>query len=371
MDAGFAITLEWLANRRTRATAVVVSGAQAPGRGHARLARSRLRRADGLAAAIDEAPTTGRCSRAAPRPTSATTRSSSSRTASRCTAGIGVTWEHDLHLFLRRATAALGPRRDPCRPLRADHHAPREGVTVSDTPAAPGAESLDAFRLQCGSGCAPTCDRSPSSRRGARPATIPRSSRGRAWCSACCSTRVLPGSSFPASTAVRACRPSTSAPYAEEAKDYEQAFIFQEPTLNILAPTLLDSGRRSRSAGTCPRSSAATSGGCSSSPSRRAGPTSPSTMTAPAGRRRLGPQRIEDLERRRRSFRLGDVPGAHQLGRAEAPRADDVPRADPTARYRSAPHPDGRRQRDFCQEFLTDVFVADDDVSATSTAVGP
>ena len=51
-----------------RAAAVVVPGAQAPGRRHARVARGRLACRDGLAAAIDdERATSGPCWRAAPR----------------------------------------------------------------------------------------------------------------------------------------------------------------------------------------------------------------------------------------------------------------------------------------------------------------
>ncbi len=51
-------------------------------------------------------------------------------------------------------------------------------------------------------------------------------------------------------------------------------------------------------------------------------------------RRPLDPQRVEDLELRRVLRRLGDVPGAHRLGRAEAPRPHVVRRADRRARRR-------------------------------------
>ncbi len=55
-----------------------------------------------------------------------------------------------------------------------------------------------------------------------------------------------------------------------------------------------------------------------------------------ARRRPLAPDRLEDLDQRRRHRRLRHVPGPHQLGRAEAPRAHVV---------RHAPRPAGRHDR--------------------------
>ena len=49
-------------------------------------------------------------------------------------------------------------------------------------------------------------------------------------------------------------------------------------------------------------------------------------------RRRVRPQRLEDLELGRLRRRLRAVPGPHQLGRAQAPRPHDVHREDPPAR---------------------------------------
>ena len=156
----------------------------------------------------------------------------------------------------------------------------------------------------------------------------------------------LAGLVFPREYGGQGLPPEYQRAYAEEAKDYEQAFIFQEPTLNILAPTLLDFGTEEQKRDHLP----AILRGDERWVQFLSEPSSGSDVAEHddqrhQGRRRLAPQRIEDLEQRRRPFRLGDVPGAHQLGRAEAPRADDVPRPDPTARYRRAPHPDGRWQR--------------------------
>ena len=51
------------------------------------------------------------------------------------------------------------------------------------------------------------------------------------------------------------------------------------------------------------------------------------------GRRRVHPQRLQDLEHRGVRERLRDVPRPHGLGRAEAPRPHDVHREDPPARH--------------------------------------
>ena len=51
-----------------------------------------------------------------------------------------------------------------------------------------------------------------------------------------------------------------------------------------------------------------------------------------ARRRRVGAQRLEDLDHRRVVVRLGAVPGPYQLGRAQAPRPDGLHPAHPPAR---------------------------------------
>ena len=60
-------------------------------------------------------------------------------------------------------------------------------------------------------------------------------------------------------------------------------------------------------------------------------------------RRRLRPERLEDLELGGRRRRLRHVPRPHQLGRAEAPRPHDVHREDPPARRHRRADPPGRR----------------------------
>ena len=67
---------------------------------------------------------------------------------------------------------------------------------------------------------------------------------------------------------------------------------------------------------------------------------------AHARRRQLHPQRLEDVELGRGAGRLRPVPGAHRLGRAEAPRAlDDRGAAEGHARSHHRPDPGGHRRR--------------------------
>ena len=112
---------------------------------------------------------------------------------------------------------------------------------MSDTPAAPGAESLDAFRLRVREWLAR--QRATARRALVRDATatIPRWSRG-SRAAAHAVRAGLAGLVFPREYGGQGLAPEYQRAVAEEAKDYEQAFIFQEPTLNILAPTLLDFG---------------------------------------------------------------------------------------------------------------------------------
>ena len=65
--------------------------------------------------------------------------------------------------------------------------------------------------------------------------------------------------------------------------------------------------------------------------------------TRRARRRRMGAQRLEDLDHRRLVVRLGAVPGPDQLGRAQAPRPDRVHAAHPPARHRGPPDRDAQR----------------------------
>ena len=60
-------------------------------------------------------------------------------------------------------------------------------------------------------------------------------------------------------------------------------------------------------------------------------------------RRRVGRQRLEDLDDGRVVLRLRALPAPHQLGRAEAPRPECVHHQDPPAEHRAAPHRDDQR----------------------------
>ena len=215
-----------------------------------------------------------------------------------------------------------------------------------------------------GSGCAPTCDRSPSSRLRSATSTTPRSSRASRAVQRMLFDAGLAGLVFPREYGGRGLPPEYQRAYAEEAKDYEQAFIFQEPTLNILAPTLLDFGteeqKRTPPAGDPPWRRAvgavplravervrrrehddqrrAESTVVGSSTDRRSGAAPP---TVPTGR----------CARRAPNW---DVPKHHGLTMFL------VPIQQPGIEVHRIRTADGNAH--FCQEFLTDVFVADDDV---------
>ena len=110
MDAGFAITLEWLANRRSFGRPL--SSYQALKHRVADM-RVWLEAAfacrDGLAAAMDDDSADDRTLLASCA--KAYVSHHASELLQDCVqmhGGIGVTWEHDLHLFLRRATAHWG-----------------------------------------------------------------------------------------------------------------------------------------------------------------------------------------------------------------------------------------------------------------------
>ena len=62
-----------------------------------------------------------------------------------------------------------------------------------------------------------------------------------------------------------------------------------------------------------------------------------------ARRRRVGRERLEGVDDRRVVLRLRPVPAAHELGRAQAPRAQRVHHPDPPARHRAAPDRDDQR----------------------------
>ncbi len=62
-----------------------------------------------------------------------------------------------------------------------------------------------------------------------------------------------------------------------------------------------------------------------------------------ARRRRVGRERLQDLDHRRVVLRLRALPPAHELGRAQAPRPQRVHHQDPPAGHRAAPDRDDQR----------------------------
>ena len=109
MDAGFAITLEWLANRRSFGRPL--SSYQALKHRVADI-RVWLEAAfacrDGLAAAIDDERADRTLLASCAKAYVSHHAAELLQDCVQMHGGIGVTWEHDLHLFLRRATAHWG-----------------------------------------------------------------------------------------------------------------------------------------------------------------------------------------------------------------------------------------------------------------------
>ena len=214
-----------------------------------------------------------------------------------------------------------------------------------------------------GSGCTPTCDRSPSSRlRSATrddPAVVARS-------------RVLQrmlfdaglaGLVFPREYGGQGLPPEYQRVYAEEAKDYEQAFIFQEPTLNILAPTLLDFGTEEQKRQHLPAILRGDERWVQFLSEPSSGSDVASTMTSAArvdGGWLLNGSKIWSSAADRSDWAMcpartnWDVPKHHGLTMFL------VPIQQPGIEVHRIRTADGNAH--FCQEFLTDVFVADDDV---------
>ena len=136
------------------------------------LARTELARARrvGRGACRRRRPTTARASRSRRRPRSRSTpRSRTARTACRSLGGIGFTWEHDAHIYLRRAMTLHAARRDrPTRGACARRRA-RDGRRPPLARCRPARRSRGDAR--------PSCARSsPRSRRSRPPSNAPGSS---------------------------------------------------------------------------------------------------------------------------------------------------------------------------------------------------
>ncbi len=163
--------------------------------------------------------------------------------------GIGVTFEHDLHLYLRRHTLNRALYGTP-----ADHRQ-RLADIVEHRRACADEPPHDARRTSRPSGPGPgpssraTSDRPirPTSR-SARCATSAPTTRswprwpGTGRCSACCSTPAWPASASPGSTAARGSRPAHQRVLNEELAGYEYPARIQAPTLSPCAAVLLDFG---------------------------------------------------------------------------------------------------------------------------------
>ena len=132
--------------------------------------------------------------------------------------------------------------------------------------------------------------------------------------------------------------------FTEESLPYEMPLHLNVPNFSILGATLVDYGTHEQKAKYLPlllqgkhqwvQFLSEPTGG-----SDLAGCVDPGRSR----RRRVGAQRLEDLEHRGDVGHARDVPGPHRLGRAEAPRPHDVPHGDPPARGAGRPDQAGER----------------------------
>jgi alkylation response protein AidB-like acyl-CoA dehydrogenase len=224
-------------------------------------------------------------------------------------------------------------------------------------------EPLDAFRLRVRewlrANVRPLSELSAAERDSDNPAVVARSRAVQRMLF----DAGLAGLVFPREYGGQGLPPEYQRAYAEEAKDYEQAFIFQEPTLNILAPTLLDFGTEQQKRDHLPAILRGDERWVQFLSEPSSGSDVASTMTT-AGRVDggwlLNGSKIWSSAADRSDWAMcpartnWDVPKHHGLTMFLVPiqqRGIDV------HRIRTA---DGNAH--FCQEFLTDVFVADHDV---------
>ena len=234
---------------------------------------------------------------------------------------------------------------------------------MSDTSIAPDAESLDAFRLRVRdwlrANLRPLAELSAAERDTDDPAVVARSRAVQRMLF----DAGLAGLVFPREYGGQGLPPEHQRAYAEEAKGYEQAFIFQEPTLNILAPTLLDFGTEEQKRDHLPAILRGDERWVQFLSEPSSGSDVASTMTSATradGGWLLNGSKIWSSAADRSDWAMcpartnWDVPKHHGLTMFLVP--IQQPGID-VHRIRTA---DGNAH--FCQEFLTDVFVADDDV---------
>ena len=236
-------------------------------------------------------------------------------------------------------------------------------ATTTDVPDATGIESVDSFRLRArewlaGEHAAPGRPARRRLRNGTRRATSAPWRRARR-CSARCGTAASPASASPRSTAASGSRPTHQRAFTEESPATSMPMLAQRADVqHPAARPSSTSAPRSRSARTCPRS-------CSgeelwvqflSEPS--GGSDLAGCLTrADARRRRVRPQRLEDLEHA--------APTRADYALCLARTNWDVPKHRGLTMFIMKIHQPGRARSnrssrstasmEFCQEFFDDV----------------
>ncbi len=236
--------------------------------------------------------------------------------------GIGVTWDHDLHLYLRRVVqdrAQFGTPRDHRERVAAADRALR-GIVDEPRTGDGGHRGLPAAGP--GQWLAETMPRLPEGRTTASwPHEDEMGVRARQL------QRLLfdggfAGICFPVEYGGQGLTRAHQRAFTQESMPYQMPTLFNVPTLTILAPTLLDFGteeQKLRHISGHPAGRRAV-GAVPVRAERRFRPGRPGDPGHP-GRRRLRAQRVEDLELGRLPRRLRHVPGPHRPAACPSTRA--------------------------------------------------
>ena len=268
--------------------------------------------------------------------------------------GIGVTFDHDLHLFLRRVTTNVPTLRQPRPSTRCG--SPRILEVAGERPMTDDADDADRYRGRAelpASGPArgwPT-NMPPGGDPARGRSGGPRSDEEELARIARCRElqRMLFDGGFagicvPAKYGGQGLTTAHQAAFNGEIAGYDYPSETQIPTFTPCMAVILEFGTEEQKQRHIP-------------PILKGEAFWMQFLSEPSGgsdvgrgadhrharRRRVGHERLEDLDDRRLVGGLGPVPGPDQLGRPEAPRPDRVHAADPPARDRDPPHRDAQR----------------------------
>ena len=283
--------------------------------------------------------------------------------------GIGVTWEHDLHLYLRRVTVNRVTYGTP------EEHRERVAATAccgwsSDERHRGTDETVEEFRARARAWLAEqhAAARRASSHRGGDDGRrdVERELQRRLWAGG------FAGSASRPSTAASGLTPEHQRAFTEESLAYDMPFSLNVPTLGILAATLVDFGTHEQK----PRHLPAILRGEELWVQFLSEPSGGSDLAGCLTRAdRDGDVLVMNGSKIWSSAAFASdyahVPGPHELGRAQAPRPHDVHRrrsTSPGIQVEQIRQVDGSME--FCQEFFDDVPSRPPTWWARSTTAG-